>query len=94
MALIDPRKKKKKGTTTWTNRKDLIIQTKEGSGEKVGEHVSRERGTDGTGKPGWKQRLGNTKNRLLGNNKNTTAVSTGKKKRGTRYVGGNFKSRR
>ena len=66
MALIDPRKKKKVGTTTWTNRNDLIIQAKEGSGEKTGEHVSRHRGDGGKGKPSNWQRLKNTVRRTVG----------------------------
>ena len=75
MALIDPRKKKKAAGTTWTNRNDLIIQAKEGSGEKTGEHVSRHRGDGGKGKPSNWQRLKNTVRRKTGGDM-TTAQKT------------------
>ncbi len=43
MALIDPRKKKKAAGTTWIGRDNKIIQAREGTNEKVGDHISKHR---------------------------------------------------
>ena len=76
MALIDPRKKKKAAGTTWTNRNDLIIQAKEGSEEKTGEHVSRHRGDGGKGKPSWWQKTRSDFRRKTGGDMTTAQKTT------------------
>ena len=57
-----------KGATTWTDSKDVIIQTSK-KGEKVGEHVSHHRGKGGKGKTNWVQKTGNRLNRVFRKNR-------------------------
>ena len=76
---VDPKKyikqQQDKRSTTWTNREGLIIQAK--GNERVGSHISRERGAGGKGKPNWWRRLKSTINAgmLTGNNKNPVGTS-------------------
>ena len=86
MAKVDPRKKKKPAGTTWTDSKGTIIQARKGTKERVGAHISTERGKGGKGEPGWFKRLGNTVRDSL-KIKNTTRKTSDRLRRATRTIG-------
>tara|TARA_R100000458_G_C8014459_1_gene76992 strand:- start:45 stop:458 length:414 start_codon:yes stop_codon:yes gene_type:complete len=97
MAKVDPRKKKKPAGTTWTDSKGTIIQARKGTKERVGAHISTERGKGGKGEPGWFKRQGNQLKALseaVGDSvrdslkiKNTTRKTSDRLRRATRTIG-------
>tara|TARA_R100000458_G_C8073082_1_gene111016 strand:- start:73 stop:468 length:396 start_codon:yes stop_codon:yes gene_type:complete len=81
-------KRKGKGST-WVSSSGHIIQKREGSSEKVGEHISHNRSKSG-GEPSWLQKAGNTVKRLASEatggryqpNRKAVSIPTKKRKPG------------